>query len=78
MLDTQNCLQNMKNDKSTIFFSQLAFYTSKGHTCKVFPFYLYDFFFIISFIISSVVHTRLSTFYAYLITIMGNRNLNFD
>ena len=44
MLDTQNCLQNhIKNAKATKFLIQSAFYTSKGRTCKVLPFY--DFWF---------------------------------
>ena len=47
-----------------------AFYKSKGRTCKGLPFY--DF---ISFMISSVAPTRSSTFYAYLITKIGYRNL---
>ena len=32
----------------------------------------------LSFMTRSVAHTRLSTFYAYLITKIGNRNLNKD
>ena len=44
ILVTQNCLQNyIKNAKATKYLSQSAFYTSKGHTCKVLPFY--DFWF---------------------------------
>ena len=44
MLDTQNCLQNhIKNTKTTKFLLQSIFYTSKGSTCKVLPFY--DFWF---------------------------------
>ena len=40
MLDTHNCLQNhIKNAKATKFLLQSAFYTSKGSTCKVLPFY---------------------------------------
>ena len=39
-LDSQNRLQNyFKNAKTTKFLSELAFYTSKGHTCKVLSFY---------------------------------------
>ena len=44
MLDSQNRLQNyFKNAKTTKFLSELVFYTSKGRTCKVLPFY--DFWF---------------------------------
>ena len=43
-LDSQNRLQNcFKNAKTTIFLYELAFYTSKGRTCKVLSFY--DFWF---------------------------------
>ena len=40
MLDAQDCLQNhIKNAKATKFLSKSAFYTTKGSTCKVLPFY---------------------------------------
>ena len=39
-LDSQNRLQNyFKNAKTTKFLLELAFYTSKGRTCKVLSFY---------------------------------------
>ena len=72
MLDTPNCLQHhIKNAKATKFLSQSAFYTSKGRTCKVLR--LYDFG--SSFMLNFVALTASSTFCAYLITKIGNRNL---
>ena len=72
-MDSQNRLQNyFKNAKTTKFLLELAFYTSKGHTCKVLSFYKFWF----TFNDSSVVPTRLFTFYAYLITKIGKGNLN--
>ena len=72
VLDTQNCFQNhIKNAKATKFLSQSAFFTSKESTCKVLRFYDFRF----KFCTSSVAPTRSSTFYAYLITKIGNRNL---
>ena len=42
--ELQNCFQNhIKNAKTTKFFLQSAFYTSKGSSCRVLP--LYDFLF---------------------------------
>ena len=39
-LDSQNRLQKyFKNAKTTKFLLELAFYTSKGRTCKVLSFY---------------------------------------
>ena len=61
----------IKNTKATKFLSQSAFYTSKGSTCKVLPFYNFWF----KLMISCVAPTRSSTFYAYLITKIGNCNL---
>ena len=72
MLDSQNRLQNyFKNAKTTKFFSELAFHTSKGHTCKVSSFY--DFWFTFNDKFCSPY--PIVGFYAYLITKIGNRNL---
>ena len=57
--------------KATKLVFQSAFYTSKGSTCKVSPFY--DFWF--KFMRSSVAHIQPLTFYGYLITYIGKRNL---
>ena len=73
--NTQNCLQNrIKNAiyKATKFLFQSVFCTSKGSTSM---FYL-SMAFGLSFVISSVAPTQLSTFYAYLIARIGKRNLN--
>ena len=65
MLDTKNCLQhNIKNAKSTKLLLQLAFYTSKGRTCKVVAFYEFWFKFHGKF---CSPHTTVD-FYAYLVT----------
>ena len=72
MLDSQNRLQNcFKNTKTTKFPSELAFYTSEGHTCKVLSFY--DFWFTFNDKFCSPY--PIVDFYAYLITKIGNRNL---
>ena len=72
MLDTQNCLQNLiKNAKATKFLSQSAFYTSKGPPAKFYLFLIC----VLSFMLSFVALTWSLTFYAYLITKTGNRNL---
>ena len=70
MLDSQNRLQNcFKNAKTTKFLLELAFYTSEGHTADRdrAKFHLRTTF-DLRLMISSVAPTRLSTFYAYLIT----------
>ena len=73
MLDSQNRLQNcFKNTKTAKFFSELTFYTSEGHTCKVLSFY--DFWFTFNDKFCSPY--PIVDFYAYLITKIGNRNLN--
>ena len=73
MLDTQNCLQNyINNAKATKLLLQSAFYTSNGSTYKVLPFYDFSFKFYDRF----CSPTRSLTFYAYLITKIGNRKLN--
>ena len=73
MLDSQNRLQNyFKNTKTTKFLLKLAFYTSEGHTCKVLSFY--DFWFTFNYKFCSPY--PIVDFYAYLITKIGNRNLN--
>ena len=75
MLGTKNHLQNhIKNAKATKFLLQSAFYTSKGCTCKLLPFYDFG----LRFTISSVLPTRSSTFYAYLITQLRNRNAGIN
>ena len=75
MLDTQNYFQNhIKNAKANKFLSQSAFYTSKGSTCKVLPFYDFGLKFYDKFCSAP---TRSSTSYAYLITKIGNRNLKW-
>ena len=72
MLDSQNRLQNyLKNAKTTKFLSELAFYTSEGHTCKVLSFY--DFWFTFNDKFCSPY--PIVDFYAYLITKIGNCNL---
>ena len=53
-------------------FSELAFYTSEGHTYKVLSFY--DFWFTFNDKFCSPY--PIVDFYAYLITKIGNRNLN--
>ena len=73
MLDSQNRLQNyFKNAKTTEFLLELAFYTSEGHTCKVLSFY--DFWFTFNDKFCSPY--PIVDLYAYLITKIGNRNLN--
>ena len=72
MLDSQNRLQNcFKNAKTTKFLSELASTLPKDTPAK---FYLSTTF-SLRLMISYVAPTRLSTFYAYLITKIGNRNL---
>ena len=71
MLDTQNFQNHIKNAKTTKFLLQSAFYTSKGRTYKALSFYDFG----LSFMVSSFTATGSSTFYAYLITKIGNRNL---
>ena len=72
MLDSQNHFQNcFKNAKTTKFLSELAFYTSEGHTCKVLSFY--DFWFTFNDKFCSPY--PIVDFYAYLITKIGKRNL---
>ena len=73
MLDSQNRLQNyFKNAKTIKFLLELAFYTSEGRTCKVLSFYDFWFRFNDKFCSSYPI----VDFYAYLITKIGNRNLN--
>ena len=73
MLDSQNRLQKyFKNAKTSKFLSELAFYTSEGHTCKVLSFY--DFWFMVNDKFCSPY--PIVGFYANLITKIGNRNLN--
>ena len=72
MLDSQNRLQSyFKNAKTTRFLLELAFYTSEGHTCKVLSFY--DF-----WNDKFCSPYPIIDFYAYLITKIGNRNLNIS
>ena len=72
MLDSQNRLQNyFKNAKTTKCLLELAFYTSKGRTCKVLSFY--DF--CLTFNDEFCSPYPKVDFYAYLITKIGNRNL---
>ena len=61
----------MNNAKTTKFLLQSAFYTSKGLTCNVFSVHGFWFKFYDQF---GIAPTQLSTFYAYLITKIGNRN----
>ena len=73
MLDSQNRFQNyFKNAKTSKFLLELAFYTSEGHTCKVLSFYNFWFTFNDKFCSPYPI----VDFYAYLITKIGNRNLN--
>ena len=74
MLATQNCFQNhIKNDKSTKFLLQSAFYASKESTRKVLPFYGFWFKFYDKFCspYSIVAFLRI-----FIITKFRNRNLN--
>ena len=75
MSDSQNRLQNyFKNAEPTKFLSELAFYTSEGHTCKVLSFYNVWFTFSYKFCSPYPI----VDFYTYLITKIGNRNLNYN
>ena len=65
---------HIKNAKATKCFLQSAFYTSKERTCKVLPFYDFWFMSYDKFCFP----TRSLKFYAYLITKIGNPNLNFN
>ena len=75
MLDTRNCL----NIKSKMLKQPNLFYSQPSTLPKDAPakFYLSTTFGL-SFMISSVAPTRSSTFYTYLITKIGNRNLKVD
>ena len=69
MLDTHNCLENhTKNAKTTKFLLQPSFCTSKGRTCNFYDF-LFKFY-------DKLCSPYLIDFYAYLITKIGNCNLN--
>ena len=75
MLYTQNCHQNcIKMPKQPNFFYSQAATLPKDAPAK---FYISTGFGL-RFMISSVAPTRSSTFYAYLITKIGNCNLNKD
>ena len=74
MLDIQNCVQNcIKNAKTTKFLLQSVLYISKRRTCKVLSLYHFWFKFYDKF---CSPYPLASTFYAYLITKIGNRNHN--
>ena len=64
-------ISKMLQPTETKFLLQSAFYTSKGSTCEVLP--LYDFWF--KFYDKFCNPYPITTFYAYLITKIGNRNL---
>ena len=75
MLDSQKCLQKyFKNAKTSTFLSELTFYTSEGHTCKILSFY--DFWFTVNDKFCSPY--PIIDFYAYLIMKIGNRNLKIN
>ena len=71
MLDTQNCL-HIKNAKTTKLLLQSAFYPSKKALAKFYLSAIFGF----SFMITSVAPAGSWAFYTYLITKIGNRNLN--
>ena len=73
-MDSQNRLQNyLKNAKTTKFLLEQPLSTlPKDAPAKFYLSMTFD----LRLMISSVAPTRKSTFYAYLITKIGNRNLN--